>query len=219
MKLRINENKEELYSFPFTDSKDVYNKMKEYAKADREMFMVMYLNAQNHVLDCELHSIGMVDSSAVYPKEVFRGALLANACAIICIHNHPSGSVTPSASDNEITEAIVKAGVILQVNVLDHVIIGTEGYYSYADEGRLGEMEQEAGKSPCQGHVAEGKKAVDCPCPRCKKENTLPPEEFEDGCLGVTVECPGCNCWYEVNGMVARELFNIKIKPFREVKA
>ena len=97
MKLRINESKEVLYSFPFTDSKDVYNKMKEYSKADREMFMVMYLNARNHVIDCELHSVGMVDSAAVYPREVFRGALLANACAIICVHNHPSGDVTPSS--------------------------------------------------------------------------------------------------------------------------
>ncbi|MCK4384697.1 MAG: hypothetical protein KAW52_00395 [candidate division Zixibacteria bacterium] len=147
MKLRINESKEVLYSFPFTDSKDVYNKMKEYAKADREMFMVMYLNARNHVIDCELHSVGMVDSASVYPREVFRGALLANACAIICVHNHPSGDVTPSGSDNEITSAVVKAGVILQVNVLDHIIIGTEGYYSYADEGRIGDYEKEAGKA------------------------------------------------------------------------
>lgn len=219
MKLRINESKEVMYSFPFTDSKDVYEKMKEYSKADRELFMVMYLNTKNHVLGCELHSVGMVDTTPVYTRELFRGALLANAVGIIVIHNHPSGDVAPSVSDNEITGELVKAGVILQIKVLDHVIIGTEGYYSYADEGRLGEMEQEAGKSPCQGHVAEGKKAVDCPCPKCKKENTLPPEEFEDGCLGVTVECPGCGCWYEVNGMVARELFNIKIKPFKEVKA
>jgi len=146
MKLRINESKEVLYSFPFTDSKDVYEKMKEYAKADREMFMVMYLNTQNHVIDCELHSIGMVDTAAVYPREVMRGALLANASAIICVHNHPSGTVTPSGYDDEITKAIVKAGIILQIRVLDHVIIGTQGYYSYADKGKIGDMEAEAGK-------------------------------------------------------------------------
>lgn len=155
MKLRINETKEERYSFPFTDSKDVYNKMKEYARADREMFMVMYLTAQNHVIDCELHSIGAVNTSAVYPREVMRGALLANACSVICIHNHPSGDVAPSTQDDEITKEIVKAGVVLQVRVLDHIILGTEGYFSYADDGRLGDYEQEAGKPPCQGHVAE----------------------------------------------------------------
>ena len=102
MKLRINESKEVLYNFPFTDSRDVYDKMKEYAKADREMFMVMYLNTRNNVIDCELHSVGTVNTSAVYPREVMRGALLANACAIICIHNHPSGDVAPSASDEVI---------------------------------------------------------------------------------------------------------------------
>jgi len=200
MKLRINETKENLYSFPFTDSKDVYNKMKEYSKADREMFMVMYLNAQNHVIDCELHSIGMVDSAAVYPREVFRGALLANACSIICVHNHPSGAVTPSGHDDQITKEIVKAGTVLQVRVLDHIIMGAQGYYSYADEGKIGDMEAKAGKPPCAGHVAETgeKRLVDCPCPWCKEKNTLPPEEFEDGCLGVTVERPGCGCCYEV---------------------
>jgi len=160
----------------------------------------------------------MVDSAAVYPREVMRGALLANACAIICVHNHPSGDITPSGQDAEITKEIVKAGVVLQINVLDHIIIGTEGYYSFADEGRIGDIEAEAGKKPCQGHVAEGGKPVDCPCPWCKEKNTLPPEEFEDGCLGITVECPACGCCYEVNGMVARELFNIKVKPF-EVKS
>jgi len=148
MKLRINETKENLYSFPFTDSKDVYYKMKEYGKADREMFMVLYLNARHHVIDCELHSIGMVDSASVYPREVFRGALLANACSIICIHNHPSGEVTPSVTDNEITEAIVKAGTVLQVRVLDHIILGDGCYYSYADERKLEDMEREAGKKP-----------------------------------------------------------------------
>jgi len=156
MKLRINETKENRYNFPFKDSQDVYSKMKEYAKADREMFMVMYLTAKNQVIDCELNSIGMVDSAAVYPKEVFRGALLANACSIICVHNHPSGDVTPSAGDDDITNEIVKAGVILQVRLLDHVIMGAEGYYSYADEGKLEEMEAKAGKKSCShGGVAD----------------------------------------------------------------
>lgn len=156
MKLRINETKETLYNFPFSDPRDVYEKMKEYAKADREMFMVMYLTAKSHVIDCELHSIGAVNTTGVYLKELFRGALLANACSIICIHNHPAGDVAPSVSDDEITSEIVKAGIILQVKVLDHIILG-DGYYSYADEGKIGDMEAEAGKSPCQGHVVERK--------------------------------------------------------------
>ena len=146
MKLRINETREVMYDFKFHSSADVYNKMKEYARADRELFMVMYLTATNHVLQCELSSIGQVDSSAVYIKEVFRGALLANACSIICIHNHPSGDCTPSACDNEITKELVKAGGILQVRLLDHVILGNDRYYSYGDEGLIGDYERESGK-------------------------------------------------------------------------
>ena len=146
MKLRINETRETLYSFPFTSSKDVYQKMKEYAKADREMFMVLYLTGKKHVIDCELHSVGAVNTASVYPREVMRGALMANACAIICVHSHPSGDVTPSAQDDQVTKEIVKAGVVLQVKVLDHIILGDGCYYSYADEGRITEEEIAAGK-------------------------------------------------------------------------
>lgn len=146
MKLRINETKEEMYSFPFTDSKDVYEKMKEYGKADRELFMVMYLNAQGHVMDCELNSIGTVNTSFVHPKEVFRSALLVNAVSIICIHNHPSGNTTPSTEDRELTKSLVKAGTLLQITVLDHLIIGADCYFSFADQGLIGDYETEAGK-------------------------------------------------------------------------
>lgn len=147
MKLRINETKELLYPFAFSTSRDVYDKMKEYARADREMFMVMYLTTKNKVIDCELHTIGAVDEARVYTKEVFRGALLANACAIICVHNHPSGGVYPSPGDDEVTRQLVAAGAMLQINVLDHVIIGGEGFFSYADDGRIGDYEREAGKA------------------------------------------------------------------------
>lgn len=151
MKLRINETPDVLYSFPFVSSQDVYDKMKEYAKADRELFMVMYLNTKRCVTGCELNSIGTVNTSSVFPKEVFRGALLANACAIICVHNHPSGDVTPSDSDDQITQDIVKAGAMLQIMVLDHVIMGAQGFYSYADNGRITEFEIEAGKDQLGG--------------------------------------------------------------------
>lgn len=150
MKLRINETNEVRYNFKFSSSADVYDKMKEYARADRELFMVMYLTANNKVIDCELSSIGQVNTSAVYIKEVFRGALLANATSIICIHNHPSGDCAPSVPDNEITKELVKAGALLQVRVLDHVILGHDRFYSYADEGLTGDYEREA-KKPLSG--------------------------------------------------------------------
>lgn len=147
MKIRIDDTKEVRYNFRFSSSLDVYEKMKEYAKADRELFMVMYLTAQNQVVDCELHTIGSVNTSAVYLGEVFRGALLANASSIICVHNHPSGECEPSKGDNEITKSLVHAGCLLQIKVLDHVIIGNGQYYSYGDQGLMGDYEAEAKRS------------------------------------------------------------------------
>lgn len=75
----------------------------------------------------EMISKGTLNASLVHPREVFKGALLANANALILAHNHPSGGVQPSAADKKVTEVLVKAGGIGDVKVLDHVIIGSKG--------------------------------------------------------------------------------------------
>jgi DNA repair protein RadC len=99
-----------------------------------EEFYSLYLNTKHQVIGIEMISKGTLNSSLVHPREVFKGALLANAHAVILAHNHPSGFVEPSTADKMVTENLVKAGKLLEVQVLDHVIIGSKGgYFSFTE--------------------------------------------------------------------------------------
>jgi DNA repair protein RadC len=102
-----------------------------------EQFKVMLLNRANRVLGiCTLTS-GSTVGTIADPKQVFSVALLANAINIILAHNHPSGSVVPSASDIDLTAKMKMVGEFMQLKVLDHIIVCVEGYYSFAHEGTL----------------------------------------------------------------------------------
>lgn len=104
----------------------------------QEEFYSLYLNTKNKIVGFEMVSRGTLNSSLVHPREVFKGALLANAHAIILAHNHPSGEVDPSHADKSITEIFRKAGQLLNVEVLDHVIIGCTGrYFSLREKGLM----------------------------------------------------------------------------------
>jgi len=126
----------------FHDSKEVWNYITCYSKADREIFVLIFLNAKNVAIDEEIHSVGDVDSSAVYPRQVFRSALINNAASIICVHNHPTGDPEPSKGDRDITKQLVQGGRLLGIRILDHVIVGDGGYYSFADGGLIEEYER-----------------------------------------------------------------------------
>ena len=128
--------------FAFSSSAEVYEKMKGYQKADREIFILLFLNAKNIVTNIETHSIGAVDSSAVYPQQILRSALLCNACSLICVHNHPSGDPEPSVSDIEITKQIGIGAHVIGIRLLDHVVMGDHGrYFSFADDGLIDDYE------------------------------------------------------------------------------
>lgn len=126
----------------FASSKEVFDYMNSYAKADREMFVVIFLNAKNIVIEEEVNSIGDVDSAAVYPRQVFRSALMNNAVSIICAHNHPTGDPEPSRGDRDITKQLVRGGKLLGIKILDHIIVGDGRYYSFADKGLIEEYEK-----------------------------------------------------------------------------
>jgi len=79
----------------------------------------------------------LLDSKLGHPREVYKSALLASASNVIFVHGHPSGDPEPSLSDKEITRLLKQAGDMLQINVLDHIIIGLDKYYSFADKGEL----------------------------------------------------------------------------------
>lgn len=91
---------------------------------DREHFVAMMLDVKNRVIGIHTASIGILNSALVSPREVFKAAILSNAMSVVLGHNHPSGDPTPSPEDFEITERLKKAGEIIGIEVLDHIIIG-----------------------------------------------------------------------------------------------
>lgn len=102
-----------------------------------EQFKVMVLNKANRVLGICTLSTGSPTQTIADPKQVFVVALKANATAIILCHNHPSGHVSPSTADVELTHRMKKAAAFLDMSLLDHLIISTDAYYSFAGEGTL----------------------------------------------------------------------------------
>lgn len=103
-----------------------------------ERFFILLLNRNNKVLGAHLVSIGGVAGTVVDPKVIFQAALLANASGVILCHNHPSGNLTPSPQDFEITKKVKEAGKFLDIAVSDHIILSPEGsYFSFADEGMM----------------------------------------------------------------------------------
>jgi DNA repair protein RadC len=106
---------------------------------DREFFMVAMLDQKNKVIGINTVSMGSLTASVVHPRECFKPAILSNAAALLCCHNHPSGAPQPSQEDRSLTKRLVDAGKLLGINVLDHIILGdgSETYYSFADEGLL----------------------------------------------------------------------------------
>lgn len=96
-----------------------------------------------HVLAIELVSVGTLSASIVHPREVFKPAILKSAAAIIAVHNHPSTDLTPSPEDVEITRRLVRAGELLGIRVLDHLIICDDEYVSLRDEGHFGKCKED----------------------------------------------------------------------------
>ena len=102
-----------------------------------EEFWILLLNRANRVLSKIRISEGGISGTVVDPKKLFNICLVNHACAIILGHNHPSGNTQPSDADNKLTIKLRDAGLLLDISVMDHIIVGDEGYYSYADEGKM----------------------------------------------------------------------------------
>lgn len=116
---------------------EVYNAFKKLATSDKERFYSILLDAKNKVIGVDMVSQGSLNSSQVHPREVYKSALLSSAASIIFVHSHPSGDPEPSISDKEITKQLKEAGDLLGIEVLDHVIIGRDEYYSFADKDEI----------------------------------------------------------------------------------
>ena len=104
--------------------------LSEFKDRRREHFVVIFLNARNQVIKKEEVAVGTLNASLVHPREVFYGAIGSSAAGVILAHNHPSGDITPSGEDIELTRRMVDAGEIIGIEVLDHIVLGKDRFLS-----------------------------------------------------------------------------------------
>jgi DNA repair protein RadC len=117
---------------------DIYNSFKPlFTSQVKERFIVIWLSSSNRVMGYEIISEGLLNSSLVHPREVFRGAIIATCASIIITHNHPSGNTNPSKEDISITKQLAESGKILGIPVHDHIIFTDELYYSFMENNLI----------------------------------------------------------------------------------
>jgi DNA repair protein RadC len=122
----------------FTSASQVYEHLNyEFRDRRKEYFMALLLDGKNRIIMRAQISEGSLNQSIVHPREVFNVAVRESAAAIILMHNHPTGDPTPSPEDLEVTHRLCEAGQLMGIKVLDHIIIGEDAYYSFADQGRM----------------------------------------------------------------------------------
>ncbi len=132
---------------PIMTASDIYDIMRTIlmrrsrTDRNREHFWVMALGAGNRIVNIELVSLGTVKKTLVEPMEVFSIPLQKRAVNIVLIHNHPSGTLSPSDADKDTTDLLLQVGFIMHTPVLDHLIISEEGYYSFAATGLLEQLQ------------------------------------------------------------------------------
>ena len=129
-------NSKELFDFLFHRLRD----------KQRESFCAVFMDSKNRVISTETLSEGTLTASSVYPREVVQAALNHHAAAIIFAHNHPSGDPQPSPEDIAITRQLVFAGRVMGITVHEHIVIGENRYFSFADQGYINQMTRECDK-------------------------------------------------------------------------
>lgn len=119
--------------------------MPQYGSPAVEQFGIVMLDTRQRVIRIKILSLGSLDSTVVHPREVFREAASASAAAIVLFHNHPSGDPTPSRDDLALTARMVSAGVVMGIDVVDHIILGEQRYFSLVESGGLSPPAAEPG--------------------------------------------------------------------------
>jgi DNA repair protein RadC len=109
----------------------------EFRDRRKEYFMALLLDGKNRIITRAQISEGSLNQSIVHPREVFNVAVRESAAAMILLHNHPTGDPTPSPEDLEVTRRLCEAGQLMGIKVLDHIIIGEDVFYSFAEKGHL----------------------------------------------------------------------------------
>ena len=120
-----------LEAFPVRSPRDAASLLApRYADCDREVMVVIPLNTKNRVIAIDLVAVGTVDTAAITIREMYKSAILCNATAVIAAHNHPSGDSTPSPEDIALTRKLIEAGELLDIDFLDHLILGEGGRFT-----------------------------------------------------------------------------------------
>ena len=109
----------------------------QYSNGAVEQFGIVLLDTKHRVLRTTILSVGTLDASIVHPREIFREAATGGAAAIVLFHNHPSGDPEPSRDDRRLTERLIAAGILMGIDVIDHIILGDGRYFSFREKGPL----------------------------------------------------------------------------------
>jgi DNA repair protein RadC len=118
-------------------AKDLYSELKEYANKKQEYFLCITLDGASHIINKRVVFIGTLNQSIVHPREVFADAIADRAAGVIVAHNHPSGNLSPSSADIAITDRLQEVAKLIGIELLDHIIISKDGYFSFSDEGLI----------------------------------------------------------------------------------
>lgn len=118
-------------------AKDVFDELIEYTTRNQEHFILLTLDGAGHLINKRVVFKGTLNQSLVHPREVFADAIADRSAAIIIAHNHPSGNLEPSVEDIEITKRLGKVADIIGIDLIDHIIISKNGYFSFVEEGIL----------------------------------------------------------------------------------
>jgi len=120
---------------------DIANYLKDLRDKKQEYFVCLTLDGANRLISRRTITIGTLNSSLSHPREVFADAVSDRAANIIICHNHPSGILKPSENDIEITKRLLESGKLLGINVIDHIILTKNGFFSFADKGLINKMD------------------------------------------------------------------------------
>jgi DNA repair protein RadC len=120
-----------------TSAQNVYTLLHEYSSKEKEHFLLITLDGSSRVIEKRVIHIGTLNQSLVHPREIFKPAITDGSAGIIIAHNHPSGTLEASRADIQITDRLKEVAKLVGIELLDHVILSKNGYYSFSDEGLL----------------------------------------------------------------------------------
>lgn len=122
---------------PIGNPRDIIPFVRNYSVSEKEHFVVVTLSGSHEIINITVVSVGTLNRALIHPREIFGEAIRENAAAMILCHNHPSGNVEPSKEDILTTENLLEASVILGIEILDHIIVSRESYFSFVEHGVL----------------------------------------------------------------------------------